>query len=191
MIYVLLAITLPLLGARGLDVFMEKLEDKETFKKALYVAGGIAGITIVLILIGESFFSFSGERDGRYNPGTLTKLQSVRIDLFHKGLLLAIGLSLGTLGLIWGLIHKKLKKAVFTNLLLSMVVLDLWIVNSEFMNVKPNKNMDMRFRKNAAIEIIENDSISLIENQVANGIPIRMALLYLLTSGRERKKKQD
>ena len=60
MIYVLLAITLPLLAARGLDVFMEKLEEKETFKKALYVAGGIAGITIVLLLFGESFFSFIG-----------------------------------------------------------------------------------------------------------------------------------
>ena len=118
MIYVLLAITLPLLGARGLDVFMEKLEEKETFKKALYVAGGIAGITIVLLLIGESIFSFSGARDGRYNPGTLTKLLSVRIDLFHKGLLLALGLSLGTLGLIWGLIQKKMNKAVFINLLL-------------------------------------------------------------------------
>ena len=157
MIYVLLAITLPLLGARGLDVFMEKLEEKETFKKALYVAGGIAGVTIVLFLIGESFFSFSGARDGRYNPGTLTKLHSVRIDLFHKGLLLALGLSLGILGLIWGLIQKKTNKAVFINLLLSMAVLDLWIVNSEFMNVKPDRNMDMLFRKNAAIETIEND----------------------------------
>ena len=38
-----------------------------------------------------------------------------------------------------------------------MAVLDLWIVNSEFMNVKPDRNMDMLFRKNAAIETIEND----------------------------------
>ena len=34
-------------------------------------------------------------------------------------------------------------------------------------------------------EIIEDDSICLIEEQVANGIPIRMALLYLLSSARK------
>tara|TARA_Y100001968_G_C19428650_1_gene755790 strand:+ start:821 stop:1840 length:1020 start_codon:yes stop_codon:yes gene_type:complete len=33
--------------------------------------------------------------------------------------------------------------------------------------------------------VLEDESISLIENQVTNGIPIRMALLYLITSGRK------
>ena len=37
-------------------------------------------------------------------------------------------------------------------------------------------------------EVIEDDLFCLIENQVANGIPIRMSLLYLLTSGRSRQK---
>jgi len=33
-------------------------------------------------------------------------------------------------------------------------------------------------------QIIEDDSISLVNNQVKNGVPIRMALLYLITSGK-------
>tara|TARA_Y100001968_G_scaffold239080_1_gene222496 strand:+ start:642 stop:1670 length:1029 start_codon:yes stop_codon:yes gene_type:complete len=36
-------------------------------------------------------------------------------------------------------------------------------------------------------EILEDNSICLIENQVTNGIPVRMALLYLLTSGKPIK----
>ena len=159
MIYMLLAITIPLLAARGLDTFLEYQEEtKELFKKVLYVTGGIAGLTIFFIMFGEALFSFSSSGDLRYNnPGFITKLRSARIELFNKGLLIALAVSLGVLGLAWGLINKKINRSVFNYGLIAIALFDLWMLNSEFMNIKPPKNMDMMFQKNAIIEYIEKD----------------------------------
>ena len=159
MIYMLLAITIPLLAARGLDTFLEyQEENKELFKKVLYVTGGIAGLTIFFIMFGEALFSFSSSGDLRYNnPGFITKLRSARIELFNKGLLIALAVSLGVLGLAWGLINKKINRSAFNYGLIAIALFDLWMLNSEFMNIKPPKNMDMMFQKNAIIEYIEKD----------------------------------
>ena len=108
MIYVLLAVTIPILAAFGFDSLMERVEEKDSFKKVLYVAGGIAGLSILFLIIGESVFSFSVAKDARYNPAILSQLQKVRIELFQKGLLLALAVSLGSLGLVWGIIQKKI-----------------------------------------------------------------------------------
>ena len=159
MIYMLLAITIPLLAARGLDTFLEyQEENKELFKKVLYVTGGIAGLTIFLIMFGEALFSFSSSGDLRYNnPGFITKLRSARIELFNKGLLIALAVSLSVLGLAMGLINKKINRSAFNYGLIAIALFDLWMLNSEFMNIKPPKNMDMMFQKNAIIEYIEKD----------------------------------
>ena len=159
MIYMLLAITIPLLAARGLDTFLEyQEENKELFKKVLYVTGGIAGLTIFFIMFGEALFSFSSSGDLRYNnPGFITKLRSARIELFNKGLLIALIVSLSVLGLAWGLINKKINRSAFNYGLIAIALFDLWMLNSEFMNIKPPKNMDMMFQKNAIIEYIEKD----------------------------------
>ena len=159
MIYMLLAITIPLLAARGLDIFLEHYEEnKELIRKSIYVAGGIAGLTIVLIMFGESLFSFSSSSDLRYNnPGFITKLRSARIELFNKGLFLALAVSLSVLGLIWALVNRNINRSTFYYGLLTIALFDLWMLNSEFMNIKPPKNMDMMFQKNPAIEYIDKD----------------------------------
>ena len=158
MIYMLLAVTIPFLAARGIDTLLDQTDKEETFKKVLYVAGGIGGITMILIMFGDGLFSFSAVGDSRYNnPGFITKLRSSRIELYNKGLLLAFSISIGALGLIWGLIYKKIKRHIFVYGLLLLALFDLWILNSEFMDIKPPKNMDMMFQKSKAIEYVKED----------------------------------
>ena len=158
MIYMLLAITIPFLAARGIDTLLDQTDKEETFKKVLYVAGGIGGITMILIMFGDGLFSFSAVGDSRYNnPGFITKLRSSRIELYNKGLLLAFSISIGALGLIWGLIYKKIKRHIFVYGLLLLALFDLWMLNSEFMDIKPPKNMDMMFQKSKAIEYVKED----------------------------------
>ena len=158
MIYMLLAITIPFLAARGIDTLLDQTDKEETFKKVLYVAGGIGGITMILIMFGDGLFSFSAAGDARYNnPGFITKMRSSRIELYNKGLLLAFSISIGALGLIWGLIYKKIKRHIFVYGLLLLALFDLWMLNSEFMDIKPPKNMDMMFQKSKAIEYVKED----------------------------------
>ena len=84
------------------------------------MAGGIGGITMILIMFGDGLFSFSAVGDARYNnPGFITKMRSSRIELYNKGLLLAFSISIGALGLIWGLIYEKIKRHIFVYGLLS------------------------------------------------------------------------
>ena len=158
MIYMLLAVTIPFLAARGIDTLLDQTDKEETFKKVLYVAGGIGGITMILIMFGDGIFSFSAAGDARYNnPGFITKMRSSRIELYNKGLLLAFSISIGALGLIWGLIYKKIKRHIFVYGLLLLALFDLWMLNSEFMDIKPPKNMDMMFQKSKAIEYVKED----------------------------------
>ena len=158
MIYMLLAVTIPFLAARGIDTLLDQTDKEETFKKVLYVAGGIGGITMILIMFGDGLFSFSAAGDARYNnPGFITKMRSSRIELYNKGLLLAFSISIGALGLIWGLIYEKIKRHIFVYGLLLLALFDLWILNSEFMDIKPPKNMDMMFQKSKAIEYVKED----------------------------------
>ena len=158
MIYMLLAVTIPFLAARGIDTLLDQTDKEETFKKVLYVAGGIGGITMILIMFGDGLFSFSAAGDARYNnPGFITKMRSSRIELYNKGLLLAFSISIGALGLIWGLIYKKIKRHIFVYGLLLLALFDLWMLNSEFMDIKPPKNMDMMFQKSKAIEYVKED----------------------------------
>ena len=157
MIYVLLAVTIPILAAFGFDSLMERVDEKDSFKKVLYVAGGIAGLSVLFLIIGESVFSFSVAKDARYSPTILQQLQKVRFELFHKGLLLALAVSLGSLGLVWGIIQKKINKEIFGYLLIGLAVLDLWIVNVEFLHLKPAKNMDLLFQVDPIIKYLNSD----------------------------------
>ena len=155
MIYVLLAVIFPILCAKGLDIFFNSRESKDTFKKGFYVVGTILVITTLMILFGESLFSFISAKDARYGPGAITKLKTFRIDLFNKGLFLTFSISLAVIGLIWGFLNKKINKQIFYYFLLLVTILDLWFINSEFMNLRPSKNMDKQFSENKIIDHIK------------------------------------
>ena len=64
---------------------MEKYEEREVLKKLTYVLGGFIAVTLLLFMFGEHLFSFSASNDARYDPATVSRLQSARIELFNKG----------------------------------------------------------------------------------------------------------
>jgi len=157
MIYMLLAISIPFLGAKGLDTFIEKFEERATTKKIIHVLGSFLVGTILLFMFGEYLFSFSVSSDARYDPVTVSRLQSARIELFNKGLMLAIAISIGISGLCYGLVKRKINQNIFNYSLIAIAVFDIWIVNLEFMNIKSPYDMDKNFRKNKIVEHIIND----------------------------------
>tara|TARA_B100001758_G_scaffold146730_2_gene126462 strand:- start:6482 stop:7528 length:1047 start_codon:yes stop_codon:yes gene_type:complete len=109
-------------------------------------------------MFGDLLFSFSGSSDIRYDPLTISKLRSARIDLFNKGLILAISVCVCLSALMYGLIQKKIDRTFFKYSVIFVAVFDIWIVNSEFMNVKPPLNMDRKFRDNDLINKITKDT---------------------------------
>ena len=158
MIYMLLAITIPFLGAKGLDRFMKGYKDGVVIKKISYVLGGLTAVTLLLFMFGDLVFSFSGSGDARYDPITISKLQSARIELFNKGLMLAISICIGLAGLVYALTQKKINATIFNYALIAIAIFDIWIVNSEFMNIKPPFKMDRNFRNNTLVDYIIKDN---------------------------------
>ncbi|MDC1037506.1 YfhO family protein [Candidatus Marinimicrobia bacterium] len=157
MIYVLLALTIPILAAKGLDRFINYVDKKDALKKSMYVAGGIFSLTLILLLIGEAIFDFSSPKDARYNPSIISQILNVRIELFQKGLLLALAVSSSILGLVWSFHKKKINKEVFASLIIGIAVLDIWVVSQEFLNLKPAKNMDLNFQKSNVVDYLMKD----------------------------------
>ena len=159
MIYILLSISVPILAAKGLDILIYNKEDKSLFRKILYVSGSLSVLTILLLLFGESLIDFSNPSEKiRYNIGQISLLKTYRIDLFNRGLILALLVSSGFIALCWGFINNKINKISFIYLLLLLTLSDLWVINSEFMNLKPKKNMDRLFKSDLIINKIRKDT---------------------------------
>ena len=158
MIYVLLAVTIPLLGAKGLDIVATKLENESILKKIIKFLSIFLGLIILFIFFYDSFMDFSNANDSRYNPNIISELKKARINLFEKGLFLSFGLISGLVTIFISFLYKKIMKKQFIVLIIMLSIIDLWIINSEFMNIKPSKNFDLSFKKSKAISYITKDT---------------------------------
>ena len=158
MIYAMLPIPISILAARGFDLLSAFKDEKQTFIKVLYVAGGVATLSLILLIISDSLIDFNGPRDGRYNLSVITQLKSLRYDLFNKGIILSLILSISFLLLYYYFYKNKIFESLFSYGIIALVVLDLGALNNEFINVKPKKNMDNIFQKNSIINHLVADT---------------------------------
>ena len=147
MIYALLPITISILAAKGYDILVSSKGEKHIFKKAFYFVGGIVAVSFLFLIVSDFMIDFSSSKDGRYNSSIQGQLRSIRYDLFNKGCFLAISVSLCFLGLYYSYVKNKISKSLFNFGVIGLIILDLGILNNEFINVKPKKNMDRMFKK--------------------------------------------
>ena len=157
MIYALLPITISILAAKGYDILVSSKGEKHIFKKALYFVGGIVAVSFLFLIVSDVMIDFSSSKDGRYNSSIQGQLRSIRYDLFNKGCFLAISVSLCFLGLYHSYVKNKISKSLFNFGVIGLIILDLGILNNEFINVKPKKNMDRMFKKNSIIDHLISD----------------------------------
>ena len=157
MIYALLPITISILAAKGYDILVSSKGEKHIFKKALYFVGGIVAVSFLFLIVSDFMIDFSSPKDGRYNSSIQGQLRSIRYDLFNKGCFLAISVSLCFLGLYYSYVKNKISKSLFNFGVIGLIILDLGILNNEFINVKPKKNMDRMFKKNSIIDHLISD----------------------------------
>ena len=157
MIYALLPITISILAARGYDILVSSKGEKHPFKKAFYFVGGIVAVSFLFLIVSDFMIDFSSSKDGRYNSSIQGELRSIRYDLFNKGCFLAISVSLCFLGLYFSYVKNKISKSLFNFGVIGLIILDLGILNNEFINVKPKKNMDRMFQKNSIIDHLISD----------------------------------
>ena len=158
MIYALLPITISILAAKGYDIMISSKGEKHIFKKAFYFVGGIVAVSFLFLIVSDFMIDFSSSKDGRYNLSIQGQLRSLRYDLFNKGCFLTITVSLCFLGLYYSYIKNKISESIFSFGVIGLIILDLGVLNNEFINVKPKKNMDAMFKKNSTIDHLISDN---------------------------------
>ncbi len=145
MIYLLLAIIVPILSARGLDIFLENFENKISFKRILQLVGALGIISFILFIFGEYFIDFSSDGDVRYSAVQISQLRKYRISLFEKGLINALGLIIVLFVLIFTIKNNKITPKRFQYGIIIISLLDLGLISNEFIQPKPKKNFDRVF----------------------------------------------
>ena len=157
MIYTLFALLLPFLAVFGLEKMINESDKKILFFDCLKVFGYFIAPILFLLAFGESILSFSSSGDARF-PQYIDLVKNIRIDLFRKGLMLALFLSGATLTSIWFYSTGKISKHVLSIILISILSFDLWIINNEFLSLKPSKSMADQFQNTPEILFMKKDS---------------------------------
>lgn len=77
--------------------------------------------------------------------------------MFQKGMVLALILSSAGLAALWAGVQKKVKPATVVWLIIGLTIIDLWVINGEFLNLKPRRNLHQNFRKTDVVSYLSKD----------------------------------
>ena len=148
MIYISLIFTFSVLSVSGISLlFHMKKEDSIQYKKSInYIFLTLGLTTLFLFIFGESILSFYSEGDTRFKASNyLSTIQTIRITLFNKGLVLALFIILSGYISISYYMKNKVNNLFFIISIIFIQLLDFYIVNNEFLNLKPGNDMNKIF----------------------------------------------
>lgn len=137
MILVVAQFTMPLLGVLGLHAIISKQVNKQQVLNALKISVGVlGGILLFWIILGSGFLDFEGPKDSRYPEEFLDLLIGERISMMRMDAIRSLVLILLAAGAIWALIQEKLSHVIAVAAISVLVLGDLWLVNTRYLNSK-------------------------------------------------------
>ena len=169
MILILVGFIVPFGAIKGLSLFISPETDKTKKTKALKNAFIFtAGISLIFLLFGPGFITFSSSKDANMANVLVKALTEDRISLMrHDALRALIFVSFATLCLYLFLIN-KLKANQFLLTIGVLVLIDLWSVSKRYVNndnfVSKNKEMQLYQPTQADLEIMKDTSIYRVFN---------------------------
>jgi hypothetical protein len=165
MIYALLPISLGVVTSQGLENLMylpergKKGDSQKLVKTLLIILGLILGVSLLSLFIGDGLLStemFS--KAGQEIPKSyLDRLKATRLDLFNKGMLLSLLVAGGSIGALLLRRKKIIKAGSFGIMFILLLVIDLGIVDMEFLNLKSATSLTKQYRINNEIRFLKKD----------------------------------
>lgn len=163
MILVILQFSTVVLAGFGLKTILEKIKNDD---KKFFDLWQRALIIVVVLFIAFLAFSSTFENLGlqhaadasKYNPGQLKQLKRMRLDeLVNDGIQTGLFL-IAAMGLTLLAGRKKLGKYAFLLLIAILVVTDLLLIDSRFLqNVVPEKRIENEYKRTDADKYLLND----------------------------------
>lgn len=137
-IQVIVELCVPILALLGLSKFFSSdssTADKlQNLKKASLILGGLL---LAFVLFGTSFFAFEGINDGYFAkllPGLDGAIIADRKEVFFNDNLRSLVLILLTAGVLWGFLKSKINQLFTVVVLGLLMVLDLVLVDLNYVN---------------------------------------------------------
>lgn len=126
-------IFIALMAVVGLDNLI-KSKKKEAFLRPLYISfGSLAGLALIIVLLGPSLFSFKGAYDSSF-ANIIDAVQDERIAMMKSSSIKTIVFLTIGFGLIYAYIKEKLGSLVLIMSIGVIALLDLWMVDTRYLD---------------------------------------------------------
>lgn len=133
-IQVILELCLPVLAALGLNAFINS--DEEERKKPLLYAGAIVGGLLIVILLANGVFTFSGANDKfyaqQYGPEVMKVLKEDRESMYFSTIYRSLGFLAAAFGILFFYTKKTFSQFTTVVLVGLVMVLDLFVVAKNY-----------------------------------------------------------
>lgn len=160
MVYMTIPFMMSILGAKGFHHIMKASDESpdQLLQKLTKVGGIFIGITAVFLFAGDSMISFikMGEI-GKYSSQIIDALYEERVNLFQKGMVMALALIGSTVALIWAASKENIQHTLFRTLLIGIIITDLILINIEFLHLKPHVEMSQQFKSNDGLRFLQHE----------------------------------
>jgi hypothetical protein len=120
----------PVLGMMAL----EKLTQTKVLKPLLISGGLVAGITLLLAVMGTAFFRFEGAGDANYPDWLVTALQADRKELLSSSAWKSFAFVTLAIGAIYFYLKGKISESILGIGLIVLITLDVWTINRRYLN---------------------------------------------------------
>ncbi len=163
MILHLLAFTFAVLGAFGLDFLIDhasKEVNVAKLKKALLYTLGALGVFLALGMIMKSSlvelfgFTFKAETES-YEPQAAQVLKDIRWELLWKDYVKFFAIIGATIGGIILYLNRTIKGGVFGAMMIGILIIDLFVIDTRFINPKPQTQLEQNLQSNPTVEFLK------------------------------------
>ena len=156
------SLTIPLMGMLALNKVLQSSNGIQSYmpeiKKSFYIVGGLC---LFFFLMASSLFSFSGPSDAQLPEGwPIDSLVADRKDLLSMGALRSFAFVAIAFILLWAYSKNKVGPTVFIGLLSLSVLVDMWMVDKQYLNedhLVKRRNRDAFYVDSPADKIIMQD----------------------------------
>lgn len=163
MILHLIAFTLAVLGAFGLDALLNgagKDLNVGKLKKGLFYTLGAIGVVFALFFIGKSslveMFGFTFLRaEENYDAQTAKIIKDIRWEVLWKDVVKFVAIAGAAIGAIILYLNKNIKSAAFTAIILGALIIDLFIIDTKFIDPKPQARLEEGLQSNATVDYLK------------------------------------
>lgn len=161
MILHLLAFSVAVLGAFGLQVLLERKEYAQaTLTKGLLYALGAIGLVLLLGLVMRSslveLFGFTFTREGEnYGAQVMTQLKNIRFEVLWADYIKFVFIAGTAIGAVLLYVSGRFGETGLSAALIAILVVDLFIIDSKFIDPKPQVELEQSFQPDATVQFLK------------------------------------